>query len=239
MGSIKHISESTYFIEREKIAHFKRYADKTIMLTQEISSKEKYKKILKSTLSNFFFVGVLVTISILLYWEYSSKGSVTVHYHTSYGKDAELMVFATIICTLVLFIYTTFLTIKNLTNQDARDKYYKEIIAAKPLICADCLEVNKLHVEEKFYCLQCGSKNIEILSDFFERHPDKKIYESTFDTPTEVKKRTKRKLPKLTIALPVSGKDAISLNGVFLYAILLVLIGPALIAFVLIRYLFQ
>ena len=204
------------------------------MPSQAPTNNDKIKKILKAAFYNYLLVGAFVTFSILLYWEYQTKGFITTRYHISYGKDAETIVWLTIFSTITMFFYCTFLTIKNLNNKASRDQYYKDIIGSNPLICADCLEVNDIQIKDEFICLQCGSNNIEILSGFFERHPEKKEFEPTIKVPPV----TIKKSAKLNIALPVTGKDAISLNGVFLYAILLVLAGPALIAYVLITYFF-
>ena len=181
---------------------------------QRFTDQEKNKKILKSVFVNYSGVGLVLAVSMLMLWEYNTKGYVSVKYHKFYGEQAKEIAWLTLFASLSMFIYFTLSTIKNLKKKSARDEYFNQIIESQDLICADCLYVAKHKGAGEVTCPNCGSDNVEELSGFFKRYPEKKIIDNKLND---------------NIAGIKSADDSSLFLGL---AIFLALLGPTFIAYI-------
>jgi hypothetical protein len=77
---------------------------------------------------------------------------------------------------LGVFVYYTSLLLLRVRNKEERELYSKTLPdEPRRLICLRCSEPFFAEPDENLpLCPKCGSSEIEELSGFFERHPDRK-----------------------------------------------------------------
>ena len=108
-------------------------------------------------------------------WEYETRGYVSVYGHTFYGADARIVAWLPFLGSLGFLVFYTLLLLLRLRTRAERERYAKEIPdEPAKMICVRCCEPFFVSAEEPASCPKCRSTEIEELSGFFERHPDKR-----------------------------------------------------------------
>ncbi len=134
------------------------------------------KKVLKSLFSTYGPAGLLLLMALLSAWEYKTKGFISAKGYRFYGEEGRTIAWLTLLVASGGFIYYTILSFIKLRNAQARKQYVTEIDEEpKYLICLRCCKpfLNE-QTGKNPSCPLCKGTEIEELSGFFERHPEKK-----------------------------------------------------------------
>jgi hypothetical protein len=130
--------------------------------------------VLKSLLRELILPGCVTLIAILFYREYERTGGLSPYGDlTVYGNDARIAIVAVI---LMAGLYNAYFVLKVATlimNPKKRQEYASNLSGVKYWICAACCRTFRKK-EARRMCPLCHSTDIERLSGYFERHPERK-----------------------------------------------------------------
>jgi len=138
--------------------------------------KKSSKKILKSILSGYAIVGLLLLVAAMSAWEYKTQGYISVKGYRIYGEEARTTAWLISMVSLGALIFMTTLSFINLRNRRERESYLKEL-AEQPntLICPHCCEpFLAVQTLEPISCPKCGRTDIEELEGYFDRYPERR-----------------------------------------------------------------
>jgi hypothetical protein len=134
------------------------------------------RQILKSLLFVYSWVLLFFFGAALSVWEYKRWGYIVAKGYPFYGEEARTMILFTVVASVMAFVWCSYWTIRKLRNPEERQRYLEGIRRSKFFICPRCCEPFRplASEQEPTCCPKCGGTDVEELSGFFKRHPEKK-----------------------------------------------------------------